>query len=112
MAAAMETMEWPVAKPIFRTSTDNHHLHGERSDRKRKATSFEFFASLFADDCAVLFESHKDMVIGMDYMYKHFLKVWLRDPSRSRDSEEQDRSHVLSEAALRRRYDAAELSVR
>ena len=41
-----------------------------------------------------------------------FLEVWLRDPSRSRDSEEQDRSHVLSEAALRRRYDAAELSVR
>ena len=77
MAAAMETMEWPVAKPIFRTSTDNHHLHGERSDRKRKATSFEFFASLFADDCAVLFESHKDMVIGMDYMYQHFLKFGL-----------------------------------
>ena len=77
MAAAMETMEWPVAKPIFRTSTANHHLHGERSDRKREATSFEFFASLFADDCAVLFESHKDMIIGMDYMYKHFLKFGL-----------------------------------
>jgi hypothetical protein len=74
MVAAMETMEWPVAKPTFRTSTANHHLHGERSDRKREATSFEFFAFLFADDCAVLFESHKDMVIGMDYMYKHFLK--------------------------------------
>ena len=73
----METMEWPVAKPIFRTSTANHHLHGERSDRKREATSFEFFASLFADDCAVLFESHKDMVIGMDYMYQHFLKFGL-----------------------------------
>ena len=85
----METMEWPVAKPIFRTSTDNHHLHGERSDRKRKATSFEFFASLFADDCAVLFESHSDMVIGMD-IYKYFPKVWLRDPSWSRDSKEQD----------------------
>ena len=69
MAAAMETMEWPVAKPTFRTSTANHHLHGERSDRKRDATSFEFFASLFADDCAVLFESHNDIVIGMDYMY-------------------------------------------
>ena len=77
MAAAMETMEWPVAKPTFRTSTANHHLHGERSDRKRDATSFEFFASLFADDCAVLFESHSDMVIGMDYMYKHFLKFGL-----------------------------------
>ena len=77
MAAAMETMEWPVAKPTFRTSTANHHLHVERSDRKRDATSFEFFASLFADDCAVLFESHSDMVIGMDYMYKHFLKFGL-----------------------------------
>ena len=38
---------------------------------------FEFFASLFADDCAVLFESHEDMVIGMDYMYQHFLKFGL-----------------------------------
>ena len=44
---------------------------------RREATSFEFFASLFADDCAVLFESHKDMVIGMDYMYQHFLKFGL-----------------------------------
>ena len=33
MAAAMETMEWPVAKLTFRTSTANHHLHGERSGR-------------------------------------------------------------------------------
>ena len=66
MAAAMETMEWPVAKPTFRTSTANHHLHGERSDRKRDATSFEFFASLFADDCTVLFESPSDMVTGLD----------------------------------------------
>ena len=46
-------------------------------DEEVEATSFEFFASLFADDCAVLFESHKDMVIGMDYMYQHFLKCGL-----------------------------------
>ena len=32
-AAAMETMEWPVVKLTFRTSTANHHLHGERSGR-------------------------------------------------------------------------------
>ena len=68
---------WRNRFSVQRTSTANHHLHGERSDRKREATSFEFFASLFADDCAVLFESHKDMVIGMDYMYQHFLKFGL-----------------------------------
>ena len=90
MAAAMETMEWPVAKPTFRTSTAYHHLHGERSDRKQHATSFEFFASLFADDCAVLFESHSDMVIGMGLYVQISPKVWLRDRSWSRDSEEQD----------------------
>jgi hypothetical protein len=61
----------------FPKPTANHHLHGERPDRKRDATSFEFFASLFADDCAILFESHRDMVIGMDYMYKYFLKFGL-----------------------------------
>ena len=39
MAAAMETMEWPVAKPTFRTSTANHHLHGEHvtNDNMRAA---------------------------------------------------------------------------
>ena len=89
MAAAMETMEWPVAKPVFCTSRANHSLHGERSDRKRDAYSFEFFASLFADDCAVLFESHDDMQKGMDYMYNHFLKFGLqihlgRDGARSK----------------------------
>ena len=77
MAAAMETMEWPVPKPVFCTSTENHRLHGERADRKRGARPFELFASLFADDCAVLFESHDDMVKGMNYMYHHFLKFGL-----------------------------------
>jgi exonuclease III len=77
MSAAMETMDWPVTKPIFCTSRDNHHLHGERADRKRGASSFEFFASLFADDCAVLFESHDDMVVGMEYLYKHFMRFGL-----------------------------------
>ena len=78
MAAAMETMEWPVPKPTFCTSRANHVLHGERPDRKRDAYRFEFFASLFADDCAVLFDTHDDMRVGMDYMYKHFLKFGLK----------------------------------
>jgi len=107
----METMEWPVAKPIFRTSTANHHLHGERSDRKREATSFEFFASLFADDCAVLFESHKDMIIGMDYMYKHFLKFGL-EIHLGRGTAKSKTEAMFFPKALRRRNDAVELSVR
>ena len=107
----METMEWPVAKPIFRTSTANHHLHGERSDRKREATSFEFFASLFADDCAVLFESHKDMVIGMDYMYQHFLKFGLeihlgRGTAKSKTEASSFRSRVATTVRRRRTFRA------
>jgi hypothetical protein len=49
MQAAMETMKWPVPKPEFRTRANGVTM-GEKSGRKRGATSFDFWLSLFADD--------------------------------------------------------------
>ncbi len=60
MQAAMETLACPVAKPVFRTNSKGVTM-GERSFRKRDASSFELWASLFADDCAIFFNSRADL---------------------------------------------------
>ena len=77
MQAAMETMTWPVKKPLFYTSEDKCKMTGETPTRKHGALSFEMFASLFADDCAALFETRDDMVVGIDYMIKHLKRFGL-----------------------------------
>jgi len=77
MQAALETMEWPVAKPTFQTRADGVTT-GERPMRKRGVTSFELFASLFADDCALFFESRADMVTGTSYLFNHLRKFGLK----------------------------------
>ena len=77
MQAALETMEWPVAKPTFRTRADGV-TSGERSTRKRGVTVFELFASLFADDCALFFETRADMVTGTSYLFNHLRKFGLK----------------------------------
>ena len=77
MQAAIETMKWPVPKPQFCTSEEKCKMHGERSDRKRGALPFDLFSSLFADDCAVLFESRQDMIVGTDYMIQHLKRFGL-----------------------------------
>ncbi len=50
MQAAIETLTWPVAKPVFHTRSKSVTM-GERLFRKRDASSFDLWASLFADDC-------------------------------------------------------------
>ena len=77
MQAALETMEWPVAKPTYRTRADGVTT-GERSTRKRGVTSFGLFASLFADDCALFFESRADMITGTSYLFNHLRKFGLK----------------------------------
>ncbi len=52
MQAATETLTWSVAKPVFRTRSKGV-IMGERSFRKRDASSFDLWTSLFADDCAI-----------------------------------------------------------
>ena len=77
MQAAMETMVWPVSKPEFRTRADGVTM-GERSYRKRGASTFELWASLFADDCALFFNSRADLEIGASYLYNHLRRFGLQ----------------------------------
>ena len=79
MQAAMETMTWSVAEPRFCTAKEGEpaRLHGERSTRKRGARCFQLPPSLFADDCAVVFENRSDMEVGMTYMIKHLSRFGL-----------------------------------
>jgi hypothetical protein len=50
---------------------------GEKWDRKREATMFELWASLFADDCAVIFNSREELVLGTQHLYSHLRKFGL-----------------------------------
>ena len=74
MQAAMDTLVWPdgVSRPEFRTVNE-----GEKWNRKRGATSFELWASLFADDCAVFFNSREELVIGTQHLFTHLRKFGL-----------------------------------
>ena len=76
MQAAMETMNWPVPKPEFRTRTDGVTM-GEKSERKRGAKTFEFWLSLFADDCALFFNTRSDLITGTSYLFNHLRKFGL-----------------------------------
>ena len=77
MQAALEIMNWPVAKPGFRTC-ENGVTMGERTGRKRGATTFEHWCSLFADDCALFFDSRADLEIGASYLVNHFVSLAFR----------------------------------
>jgi hypothetical protein len=52
--AALVTTKWLVPKPQFRTRVYGVTL-GERSACKQGATSFDLWALLYTDDCAILF---------------------------------------------------------
>ena len=79
MQAAMETLQWPdgVARPEFMTRESGVTM-GENSTRKRDATSFELWASLFADDCALLFNSRDDLITGSNHIFSHLRKFGLQ----------------------------------
>jgi hypothetical protein len=50
-----------MAGVIFCTQTDGVTM-GEKSERKRGATTFEFWLSLFADDCALFFNTRSGLI--------------------------------------------------
>jgi hypothetical protein len=70
MQAAMETLQWPdgVARPKFKTRKSGVTM-GENSNRKRDAIPFELWASLFADDCAILFNSRDGLITDSNYIF-------------------------------------------
>ena len=72
--AVLETIEWPVTRPTFRTRTDEV-TSGVRFKSKRGVASFKLFASLFAGDCAILFETKEYTVTGAPYFFNHLRKL-------------------------------------
>ena len=78
MQAAMETLTWPVAKPVFRTCSKGVTM-GERSFRKRDASSFDLWTLLFADDCAIFFNSRADLGL-LRYLFNRLRRFGLMMP--------------------------------
>ena len=78
MLAAMDTLKMPdhISKPKFMFD-DKHGLIGTNYRIKRKTTCFEFFHNLFADDCAIMFESREHLIEGTDIIYAHLKKFGL-----------------------------------
>jgi hypothetical protein len=78
MQAALETMVWPVPKPQFCTR-EAGEVTGEKWDRVRGGVeTFDLFSSLFADDCAVFFNTRADMIVGANYLNNHLLSFGLQ----------------------------------
>jgi hypothetical protein len=85
MQAVMETAEWPVPKPEFCTR-ENGETQGASSFRKyadpkarvKLVDRFQLWASLFADDCGLLFNTREDMIIASNYIYHHLLRFGMR----------------------------------
>jgi hypothetical protein len=75
MQAALETMDWPVAKPTFCTK-ELGPITGAKN-WKRNVTNFELWSSLFADDCGLLFETRDDLVAGANYIFAHLKRFGL-----------------------------------
>ena len=76
MQAALETADWPVEKPHFCT-TEIGPITGAKTNRKKDVTHFDFDSSLFADDCALLFNTRPDMITGANYLYHHLQRFGL-----------------------------------
>jgi hypothetical protein len=78
--AAIETMAatWPVDLPEFCTTADGA-LHGMKGPLRKKRGDFVFqlWRSLFADDCALLFRTRADLIVGSRYLYAHLRKFGL-----------------------------------
>jgi exonuclease III len=78
--AALETVDWPVAKPKFTTRAGPAGMVSGDSMRgaKKGTTTFELWASLFADDCALLFNTRADMIAGANCLFSHFRRFGLQ----------------------------------
>jgi exonuclease III len=77
--AALEALDWPVAKPTFCTREgESGKISGDAyRNSKKTMTTFELWASLFADDCGLLFETRADLIAGANCLYQGFLRFGL-----------------------------------
>ena len=74
----METLEWQdgISKPQFMTK-ENGLTPGEKPAWVRDALPFELWTSLFADDCALLFNSREDLIRSSNHIFSHLRKFGL-----------------------------------
>jgi hypothetical protein len=79
MQAAMKMPQRPgsVAGPDFKTRESGVTME-ENSNRKRDATPFELWAFLFANDCALLFNSRDDLIKGPNQIFTHLRRFGLQ----------------------------------
>jgi exonuclease III len=89
--AALEALDWTVPKPKFCTRVgEKGKISGDSGGKhKRTITAFELWASLFADDCGLLFETRADLIAGANCLYQGFLQFGLhmhigRDTTKSK----------------------------
>jgi hypothetical protein len=77
--AALEALEWEVPKPKFCTKEgESGKISGDAYRfAKKTITIFELWASLFADDCGLLFETRADLIAGANCLYQGFLRFGL-----------------------------------
>ena len=77
--AALETLEWPVSKPEFCTRAgEAGKISGDAFRfNKKNITKFDLWASLFADDCGLLFNSREDLVAGANCLFEGFERFGL-----------------------------------
>ena len=70
--AVMETMQWPeeVTKPQFRTREEGE-TYGATQVHEHGSFTYEFWVSLFADDCALIFNNREELEIGTKYINNH-----------------------------------------
>jgi exonuclease III len=70
--AVMETTQWPaeIKKPQFRTR-EKGEVSGTTIVNEDGAFNYEFWVSLFADDCALTFNSRTEIEKGTEYINNH-----------------------------------------
>jgi len=77
MQALVETIRWPkgITLPTFHTAS-NAKLR-ENPNRTYGVDIFELWATLFADDLALMFETRDSVTDGLKYFQKHALRFGL-----------------------------------
>ena len=89
MLAAMETLTWDpdsdITKPVFACELQKEVTSCKKKSpkitgqvSKQRSNHFDFWHSLFADDCGLLFASRKNLIDGTEQIYKHLAKFGLQ----------------------------------
>ena len=63
---------------VFDDSPITVFILADKKKRKKKVDRFHLWASLFADDCGLLFNTREDLITGSNYIYRHLLRFGLR----------------------------------